>query len=398
MKNPFNARSPSFDVKSINEAIQRALASAGLDTTSGPMRSVTETIRRALASGGLADTAGPPVASDSVIDVMARVVDVGEHESNRSNRRPTIGDAEAPGTFETREFSNHAGTRSYKLYVPARISDVPPPMVVMLHGCTQSADDFAAGTQMNRLAKEHGFLVVYPEQAAHANTSKCWSWFKAPDQVRDAGEPSLIAGIVRGVAARHGTDPRRIFVAGLSAGAAMAVILGETYPELFAGVGAHSGLPYGSAHDIPSALAAMKGGRSGLVGLKSMPGAVAGPRRKAVHAVPIIVFHGDRDHTVQQTNGAEIVQQAKDAHLAETAGATLRASTQRGTSPGGRSYSRTVHVDTTGEVHIELWTLHGAGHAWSGGNASGSYTDCTGPDASAEMVRFFLALPRAGSA
>jgi len=398
MKNPFNARAPSFDAKTINETIQRALASAGLDTTSGPMRSVTETIRRALASGGLADTAAPPNASDSVIDVMARVVDVGEQESDRSNRRPTIGDAEAPGAFETRQFSNHAGTRSYKLYVPARISDVPPPMVVMLHGCTQSADDFAAGTQMNRLAEEHGFLVVYPEQAAHANASKCWSWFKAPDQVRDAGEPSLIAGIVRDVAARHGTDPRRIFVAGLSAGAAMAVILGETYPELFAGVGAHSGLPYGSAHDIPSALAAMKGGRSGLVGLKSMPGAAAAPRRKAVHAIPIIVFHGDRDHTVQQTNGAEIAQQAMDAHLAEAGGVTLRASTQRGTSPGGRSYSRTVHADSTGDAHIELWTLHGAGHAWSGGNASGSYTDCTGPDASAEMVRFFLALPRAGSA
>jgi poly(hydroxyalkanoate) depolymerase family esterase len=399
MKNPFNTRAASLDATSINETIQRALASAGLDTTSGAMRSVTDTVRRALASGGLTDLAGPPVASDSVIDVMAREVDVGEPESNKwSNRRPTIGDADAPGTFEMRDFSNQAGTRSYKLYVPARISDVAPPMVVMLHGCTQSADDFAAGTQMNRLAEAHGFLVVYPEQAAHANPSKCWSWFKAPDQVRDAGEPSLIAGIVRDVAARHGTDPRRIFVAGLSAGAAMAVILGETYPELFAGVGAHSGLPYGSAHDIPSAMAAMKGGRSGLASLKSMPGAAAAPRRKAVNTVPIIVFHGDRDHTVQQTNGVEIVQHAKDAHLAEAGGATLRASTQRGTSPGGRSYSRTVHADTTGEAHIESWTLHGAGHAWSGGNASGSYTDCNGPDASAEMVRFFLALPRAGCA
>jgi poly(hydroxyalkanoate) depolymerase family esterase len=398
MKNHFSSRMPSFDVKNITETIQRALASAGLDTTSGPMRSVTDTIRRALASGGLADTTGPTVASDSVIDVTARVVDVGEHDSNGSNRAPTIGDATPPGAFETREFNNHAGTRSYKVYVPARISDAPPPMVVMLHGCTQSADDFAAGTQMNRQADEHGLLVVYPEQAANANVSKCWNWFKGQDQVRDCGEPSLIAGIVREVAARHGVDPRRIFVAGLSAGAAMAVILGQTYPELFAGVGAHSGLPYGSAHDIPSAMAAMKGARSGLVSLKSMPGAAAAPGRRAVHAVPIIVFHGDRDHTVQQTNGVEIVQQAIDAHFAQAEGATLHASTQRGTSPGGRSYSRTVHVDTSGEAHIELWTLHGAGHAWSGGHASGSFTDRTGPDASAEMVRFFLALARAGSA
>jgi poly(hydroxyalkanoate) depolymerase family esterase len=398
MKYPFSARAQAFDARAINETIQRALASAGLDTTSGPMRSVTETVRRALASGGLSAASGSPVASESVIDVMARVVDVGHGGKIAPKPIPSTGEAERPGSFETREFSNDAGTRSYKLYVPARIAAAPPPMLVMLHGCTQSADDFAAGTQMNRLADEHGFLVVYPEQPPDANASKCWNWFKAEDQMSDAGEPSLIAGIVRDVVTRHAVDPRRVFVAGLSAGAAMAVILGETYPELFAGVGAHSGLPYGSAHDIPSALAAMKGGRSGLPGLESMPGAAAAPRRKAVQAVPIIVFHGDRDHIVQQTNGAEIVQQARDAHLVEAANATLRASTQVGTSPGGRSYSRTVHADATGESRIEFWTLHGAGHAWSGGSASGSYTDGAGPDASAEMVRFFLALPRAGSA
>jgi poly(hydroxyalkanoate) depolymerase family esterase len=398
MKNLFNARAPSFDAKAINETIQRAFASAGLDTTSGPMRSVTETIRRALASGGTAEVPGCPVASDSVIDVMARVVDVGDDGTIAPKSNPLTREAQRPGSFETCQFSNRAGTRSYKLYVPARITEAPPPIVVMLHGCTQSADDFAAGTRMNRLADEHGLLVVYPEQPSGANASKCWNWFQAQDQMRDAGEPSLIAGIVRDVVRRHDADPRRVFVAGLSAGAAMAVILGETYPELFAGVGAHSGLPYGSAHDIPSALAAMKGGRSGLQGLKSTPHAAAVPRRKAIQAVPIIVFHGDRDHTVQQTNGAEIVQQAKEAHFIEAADGTLRTSTQIGKSPGGRSYSRTVHADATGETRIEFWTLHGAGHAWSGGSARGSYTDAAGPDASAEMVRFFLALPRAGSA
>jgi poly(3-hydroxybutyrate) depolymerase len=193
-------------------------------------------------------------------------------------------------------------------------------------------------------------------------------------------------------------NPRRIFVAELSAGAAMAVVLGETYPELFAGVGAHSGLAYGSAHDIASAMAAMKGGRSGLPGLKGMPGAAVAGDKKTVQPVPIIVFHGDRDHTVQQTNGSEIVRQARDAHLAQAGEVTLTASTQRGKAPGGRSYSRTVHADGAGQAHIESWALHGAGHAWSGGDARGSYTDRTGPDASAEMVRFFLALPRAGSA
>lgn len=279
MKTPFTIRAPSFDANAINETIRRALASAGLDARSGPMRGVTETIRRALSSVGIPATKGAKVASENAIDVVARVVDEPNDRDSEPTRRPPMDRPQAPGTFDTHEFINCAGTRAYKLYVPARVGDSPP-LVLMLHGCTQSADDFAAGTRMNRLAEEHGFLVVYPEQATSANPSKCWNWFKAPDQVRDSGEPSLIAVIAREVAERHGADPRRIFVAGLSAGAAMAVILGETYSELFAGVGAHSGLPYGCAHDIPSALAAMKGGRSGLAGIQNTAGSGAAPRGK----------------------------------------------------------------------------------------------------------------------
>ena len=176
----------------------------------------------------------------------------------------------------------------------------------------------------------------------------------------------------------------------------MAVVMGEAYPELFAGVGAHSGLPYASANDIPSAMAAMKGGRSGLPGLKGIS-AGAAPRGKATQAVPIIVFHGDRDHTVQHANAAQIIQQASDAHATE-AGAALQARVEQGTAPGGRNYSRTVQAGANGQPCMESWTVHGAGHAWSGGDASGSYTDGKGPDASSEMVRFFLAQPRAGSA
>ena len=397
MDNPFNARAPSFNAKAINETIQRALASAGLSTASGPMHGVTETIRRALAAGGLPEAA-PRFDSESVIDVAARVVPAGDNGGAVADREPSIGEVQQPGSFEAREFSNDAGTRAYKVYLPAAATEAPRAMIVMLHGCTQSVDDFAAGTQMNRLADEHGFLVVYPEQATHANASKCWNWFKPQDQLRGAGEPSLIAGIVREVAERHGADPRCIFVAGLSAGAAMAVVLGETYPELFAGVGAHSGLPYGSAHDIPSALAMMKGGRSGMPGLNKVPSAAGTPQRKAVQAVPVIVFHGDRDHTVQQSNGAHIVQQARDAHCAQAGDGSLRVTTHAGVAPGGRRFSRTVDFNTEEQALIESWTLHGAGHAWSGGHASGSHTDGTGPDASVEMVRFFMALPRAGSA
>ena len=397
MKSPFNARTPSFDAAAINETIQRALGSAGLDTTTGPMQGVTETIRRALAAAGIAEAA-QRFDSASVIDVVAGTVAAAEDRQASSDHESSIAQAPRPGSFETREFSNRAGTRAYKVYVPAATADAPRALMVMLHGCTQSADDFAAGTQMNRLADEHGFLVVYPEQATHANASKCWNWFKPQDQLHDAGEPSLIAGIVGQVAERHGADPRCIFVAGLSAGAAMAVVLGETYPTLFAGVGAHSGLPYGSAHDIPSALAAMKGGRSRMAGLKGVPGATGTPRRKAIQAVPVIVFHGDRDQTVQQTNAAQIVQQAQAAHAAQAGGAALRVNTQGGIASGGRHFSRTVHTNAAGQTCIECWTLHGAGHAWSGGHPSGSYTQGSGPDASVEMVRFFLALPRAGPA
>lgn len=380
MKSPFNGRTNSFDADAIHTTIQRALASAGLDTTAGPMQGVTETIRQALATSGLGQ-ANPRSDAATVIDVVAR-------DPNPSVRNGQ----QRPGSFEAHAFSNGAGSRAYKLYVPAGVSDAPRPLIVMLHGCTQSADDFAAGTQMNRLADEHGFLVVYPEQAGQANASKCWNWFKPQDQQRGAGEPALIAGMVREVAQRYGADPRRIFVAGLSAGAAMAVVLGETYPDLFAGVGVHSGLPYGCAHDIPSAMAAMNGGRSGLPELKDLPGAGA-LRGKSVRAVPIIVFHGDQDHTVQQSNSAHIVKQAQDAHDAQVGVDDLRVSTQAGVTPGGRRFSRSVHADAQGRARIESWTVHGAGHAWSGGHASGSFTDGNGPDASAEMVRFFMALP-----
>ncbi len=396
MKNPFSSRTPAFHFKAIHNTIQRALKSAGLVTRAGPMHNMTDTIRRSLASGRLPGSNKSTPARESVVDVEARVVGSGE-ETITPVREPVFKGAEAPETFEKRHFSNEQGARSYKLYVPQRSSNVSAAMVVMLHGCTQSADDFAAGTRMNQLAEEHGFLVVYPEQSAQANLSKCWNWFMAQDQARDAGEPAVIAGIVRDVAARHGVDMRRIFVAGLSAGAAMAVILGETYPELFAAVGAHSGLPYASAHDIPSAMAAMKGGRSGRVGLMAGEGAAAS-RRKAAQAVPIIVFHGDRDHTVQHDNGTEIVRQATEAHRTAVGADGLLTSTQRAIAPGGRSYSRTIHADANGQPQIECWIVHGAGHAWSGGDVGGSYTDHTGPDASAAMVRFFLALPRAGSA
>jgi poly(hydroxyalkanoate) depolymerase family esterase len=405
MNQTLTSKPPHFSIESITSTIEAALSSAGLHTTSGPMRGVTETIRRALASAAMHAQPAPEPASHTdtaVIDVVARELPTPAPEAlpRRSTR---TGDAVAPGAFTAHHFRSDAGARAYKLYVPARLSSTPMPLVVMLHGCTQSADDFAAGTQMNRLAEEHGFLVVYPEQAPNANGSKCWNWFKAHDQLRDGGEPSLIAGITREIAEKYPVDARRIYVAGLSAGAAMAVILGETYPELYAAVGAHSGLPYAAAHDMPSAFAAMSGGCAAMSdgsmapGLMNLPGSGAA-RRKATHFVPTIVFHGDQDHTVGRANGIEIIDQMVSALAEQDSSEVLAPSLQQGVSPRGRAYSRTVYADEAGRPRVESWVLRGAGHAWSGGHASGSFTDAIGSDASAEMVRFFLAQGPAGSA
>jgi len=379
--------------QAISDTIQRAFASAGLDTQAGPMKDVSDTIEQALSAAGLRQSgsgenraaAGRAASGhrDNVIEGVAQRVPK-QDACTPAAGKPMTPDASAQGEFGNHTFTNHAGTRTYKLYVPsndARAPDKPAPLVVMLHGCTQSADDFAAGTRMNTLAEKHGFLVVYPAQAANANGSKCWNWFRAEDQARDRGEPAIIAGITRDVASKHRVDEQRIFVAGLSAGAAMSVILGATHPELYAAVGAHSGLAYGAAHDMPSAFGAMQGGSA--------------PRPLAQHAVATIVFHGDGDRTVDAKNGAAIVKQAL---AGRPDAARLHSTVQTGKSSGGRGYHRTVHADAAGHPVVEEWVLHGGAHAWSGGSAAGSFTDGAGPDASAEMVRFFLSQPIAGTA
>lgn len=296
----------------------------------------------------------------------------------------TPGPAPTGRAVERHRFAHADGSRAYQLYRPAH-PQPRPMLLVMLHGCTQSAEDFALGTGMNRLAEEHGFLVVYPEQSAQANRSGCWNWFRPGDQQRGAGEPALIAGIVNEVIERHGVEARSVFVAGMSAGAAMALVMGETYPELFAAVGVHSGLPYGSAHDLGSALAAMKGGRA--------RGASAGTAgRRAQQALPLIVFQGDRDRTVHAGNASAILEQAREAYARRNGGGALLASRHSAQASGGRRFTRTVWAPDGGPPHIEAWLLHGAGHKWSGGDARGSYTDAKGPDASAEMLRFFKAV------
>ncbi|TFW27296.1 PHB depolymerase family esterase [Duganella callida] len=268
-------------------------------------------------------------------------------------------------------YSNHAGTRHYKLYVPASYHGQAMPLLVMLHGCTQNPDDFAAGTQMNQLAEEMECLVVYPEQNAQANHSKCWNWFNAIDQQRGQGEPSIIAGIAQQIIEEYPVNERQVYVAGLSAGGAMAVIVGTLYPELFAAVGVHSGLPFASAQDLPSALTAMKRG-------------VKSAAKAGNDAQPIIVFHGDSDTTVHPVNGEQVMKQRLHHHRN-----LRRPRVQSGEVPNGYSYTQTTHTRPDGSPVGEHWVVHGAGHAWSGGSALGTYTDAKGPDASREMLRFF---------
>jgi poly(hydroxyalkanoate) depolymerase family esterase len=289
---------------------------------------------------------------------------------------PSASETPQPGAFTAGRFTNSVGSRDYKLYIPSGYTGQALPLVVMLHGCTQNPDDFAAGTEMNRLAEEQLCCVLYPAQPATANTSKCWNWFKAEDQQREGGEPAIIAGMIRQIIETHGLDKRRVYVAGLSAGAAMATTLAMTYPDMFAAVGVHSGLPHGVAQSLPDALGAMQGGTGPLSGGKAKGTGWASE-------VPAIIFHGDRDTTVHPSNAERVAAQYSKSRQA---GATV----EKGKVANGHGYTCTTHLNAKGETHLEQWQVHGAGHAWSGGSTKGSYTDPKGPDATKEMLRFFF--------
>jgi poly(hydroxyalkanoate) depolymerase family esterase len=280
--------------------------------------------------------------------------------------------------FLTRSFSCDAGTRMYKLYIPVSARDRPRGLVLMLHGCTQDPDDFATGTNMNVLADTQGLLVAYPGQPRSANGSSCWNWFNPPDQMRDAGEPSILAGIARTIASDYQLDRCQVFTAGFSAGGAMAAVLAETYPDVFSAVGIHSGLAYRSANDVISAFAIMRGDAGPSFKEQQRPGKRIDPR------VRMIVFQGTADQTVHPSNAARIIGAAHPATAAEYV------KQDSGRSPGGQFYKRTINHDEQNVPVSECWLVDGAQHAWSGGHPSGSFTDPHGPDASSEMVRFFL--------
>ena len=285
--------------------------------------------------------------------------------------------------FQAHSFTCAAGMRDYRLYVPATQSEGLRGLIVMLHGCTQTPEDFAAGTAMNTHAEAHRLLVAYPAQTASDNAMSCWNWFRPGDQKHGAGEPAIIAGLTESIIAEFGIPRDNVFIAGLSAGGAMAAVMGATYPELYAAVGVHSGLVHGAASDVVSAFAAMRG-ETNVALQAASPALGAAPR--------VIVFHGTADTTVHPANAERIVAAAQRAAPMGTS------RSERGTDGEGRGYLRKVIAQPDGTPGIECWMIEGGGHAWSGGHPSGSYTDPHGPEASAEMVRFFLDASAGGRA
>ncbi len=338
-----------------------------LAAMSGPV-DVKAVIERSLRDAGLLPSIETTARTvdETVIDAEFRVLEANEPTANE----PTAtADASGAGSFSAGRFALGGDSRAYKLFVPAGFAGQQLPLIVMLHGCTQNPDDFARGTRMNVLAQRTGALVLYPAQAQRSNNSRCWNWFQPGDQRREGGEPALLAAMTRHIIARHSVDPRRVHVTGLSAGGAMAAILGREYPDLYASIGVHSGLPPGAAHDIPSAFAAMK---------------KAPVQSREIPTTPLIVFHGDRDQTVDPRNGE---------NLFGAAGLGAGGARSRTTGEAGRGYTRSVITDPAGRVRAEHWLVHGAGHAWSGGSGEGRYADPLGPDASSEMLRFFREHP-----
>jgi len=283
-----------------------------------------------------------------------------------------------PGSFVDGEFAGREGKLAYKLYTPQGSTRRRLPLVVMLHGCAQSASNFAVGTRMNKIADELGFLVLYPQQSTSANLNRCWNWHRPGDQKRGSGEPSVIAALTHHMIILCKANSARVYIAGISAGGSAAAITAAAYPELYVAFGVQSGLERGDIRTMHGALSAMRGGPD------------SSAKGKTPVPVSAIIFHGDQDRIVHPSNAAGFL-----SVLRRSSSQLLKSRSENGRSKGGRDFTRTQYWRTAGKVLLENWTVHGSGHAWSGGSAAGAYTDPAGPDASREMIRFFLAHKRA---
>jgi poly(hydroxyalkanoate) depolymerase family esterase len=346
-------------------AMRRAMAAA----RSADAAEATAIIQRALGAAGLTKAPQRQRRMRLPLRDAVRTLRAGRSALAPKGRAP-VAEPEVPegASFAAAVHAGPHGSRRYRTYVPATAAGEPQGLVLMLHGCTQTPEDFAVGTRMNRLAEAERLVVVYPEQTRAENSMACWNWFRPGDQNRGTGEPALLAGLAQAVARAEGVPAERVFVAGLSAGGAMAAVLAGAYPDVFAAAGVHSGLGHRSATDVLSAFAAMRGDGE-------MPVPAGG------QAARLIVFQGSADLTVHPSNAGRV---------AAAAGYGTPETVERYTA-GGRRYARGLISSADGRPMFETWMVEGAAHAWSGGDPRGSYADADGPDASAEMVRFFLA-------
>src|SRR6201995_3890920 len=371
----------------MNARQMAAMAEATRLTRQGRLLEATALIQQTLASPAVARQApDAPLALAAGQETRPRRIHPGRMtrraapsrgaQALRRTHRPAVPAVKpSAGRFDAFSYRTAAGPRGSRLYVPTDRADGPMPLVVMLHGGTQDAATFAAATGMNDLAERQALLVAYPEQSPSANAGRYWNWFAPGHRRRGAAEPSLIAGITRQATDRYGVDATRVYVAGFSAGGAMAAVMAAVYPDLYAAVGVHSGLPYAAAGDVASAFAAMTQ-------------APLRPPRQPASLLPLIVFHGDQDAIVAPANAAGLIDHALAAASPDRRPGTPAAVTT-GQVPGGHAYTRTCYQDPAGAALAECWTIHHGGHAWSGGAPHGSYTDPRGPDASAEFIRFF---------
>lgn len=336
------------------DAMRRATDS----TRGGDLAEATRAIQDALSGTASRDTFTDDFDGVTIDGTTGGPVDTGSDAASASEILPML----------SQTYRCAAGARDYRLFLPPQAPDGLRGLVLMLHGCTQNPDDFAMGTGMNAIAAREGLAVAYPAQTATHNANNCWNWFEPTHQRRDTGEPAILAGLVTEVARTHDVPVDRTFAAGLSAGGAMAAILGSIYPEVFSAIGVHSGLPAGSAKDVGSAFAAMKGGGSASA---LTPDSTARS----------IIVHGARDKTVVPANGVRLFE-AMTIAFPEAA--------LRREPPTEKGLTRLRLVMPDGRTVAEHWEVAGLGHAWSGGDRAGTFTAPRKPNASEAFVRFFL--------